>query len=53
MRSLETATSWPLAGRMQEARAMLHLNSTFRVSFAAVAKGFFVASSDFFEKAVS
>lgn len=53
MHSLETATSLPLAGRMQAARAMLRLNSTFRTFFAAAAKRFFVASSDFFEPAVS
>ncbi|WP_447762387.1 hypothetical protein [Sphingopyxis panaciterrae] len=53
MRSLETATSLPLAGQMQAATAMLRLNFTLRAFFAAVAKKFFVASSDFFETAVS
>jgi len=38
---------------MQAATATLRPNFTLRTFFAAVAKQFFVASSDFFETAVS
>jgi hypothetical protein len=52
MRSLETATSLPLVGRMQATRRMGRLNCTFRTFFAKVTSRFFVASSVSFATAV-